>query len=202
MGGYEGLMTYFEETNNKNNDVTILLNSIKVGVERATNIVKSLNQFSRDNNIFTENCDIHSIIDNCLVMLHNQLKNRIEIEKKYTNETFLILGNIGKLHQVFTNILSNACQAINDKGNINISTNILNNNAIIEIKDNGSGICEKNLSKITDPFYTTKEPGKGTGLGLYLSYTIIQEHKGLLNIKSKINTGTTVTISFPLKKEL
>jgi len=203
MGGYVGLKEFFTESKLQiSEDTQFLLDSIKLGIDRASSIVKGLNQFSRDNDTFNEDCEINSIMDNCLVILQHQLKNRININKNYDSDTLNIKGNVGKLHQVFINILTNASQAIDDKGIINISTKIIKNKAVIEISDNGSGISKDNISKITDPFFTTKDPGKGTGLGLALTYKIIQEHKGELNFKSQINKGTTVKIILPLEKTL
>jgi len=101
------------------------------------------------------------------------------------------------LHQVFLNILSNAEQSIKEKGIITISTEINNKFAVISIEDNGEGISNDNLSKITDPFFTTKEPGKGAGLGLSIVYQIIEEQKGTIEFKSKIGKGTKVIIKLP-----
>jgi signal transduction histidine kinase len=130
-------------------------------------------------------------------MLNNQLKDRIEVQKKFTNEAFKVYGNVGKLHQVFINILSNSIQAIDKNGSISISTYKQKKTIVIEIVDSGSGISKENLSKITDPFFTTKDPGKGTGLGLSIAYSIIQDHKGTIEFQSEINSGTTVIISLP-----
>lgn len=200
MGAYVGLENYFEENNILGDEnILYLLNSLKEGIERAAAIVQGLNQFSRDSKSNNEECNLHSIIDNCLVMLNNQLKHRVEVKKNYLHEDLLISGNVGKLHQVFINILSNALQSISEKGLISIRTQYYNNSAIIEISDNGSGISEKDLPKITDPFFTTKDPGKGTGLGLSITYNIISEHSGKLEFDSIIEKGTTVKITLPLK---
>jgi PAS domain S-box-containing protein len=199
MGGYVGLEKHFAENNQLDDPKIIqILNSIKTGVNRATNIVNSLNQFSRSRNTLDEICNIQEIIDNCLLMLNNQLKNRIEVIKDYKLQLPYIKGNVGKLHQVFVNILTNVSQSISGKGFITIKTTTLENTAIIEVIDSGCGISQENLNKITDPFFTTKEPGKGTGLGLSITYAIIQEHKGKLHFISELDKGTTVKITFPL----
>jgi len=83
MGGYHGIQDYLSTTKIENTNVPLFLDSIKTGIDKVTNIVKGLNQFSRDNKVLNEACDIHSIIDNCLTMLHNQQKNKIKIDKKY-----------------------------------------------------------------------------------------------------------------------
>jgi len=111
------------------------------------------------------------------------------------------LGNCGQLHQVFINILVNACQAIENKGIITIRTENNNDFASIRITDTGCGISEENLPKITDPFFTTKEPGKGTGLGLSITYNIIQAHGGKINFQSEVGVGTSVLITLPTRHQ-
>jgi len=128
--------------------------------------------------------------------LNNQLKDRIEVKKCFTNEA-KVFGNVGKLHQVFINILSNSIQAIEKDGEISITTYKQKNNIIIETSDTGVGISNINLTKITDPFYTTKDPGKGTGLGLSIAYSIIKDHSGTIEFQSLLNEGTIVKITLP-----
>ncbi|WP_020528377.1 sensor histidine kinase [Flexithrix dorotheae] len=175
-----------------------LFEVIKKGVSRTAAIVKSLNHFSRRNDLQKENCDIHLIIQNCLILLRNQLKNRIEVEKNYAKENLEITGNEGRLHQAILNILVNAYQAIEGKGKIMVESKVLENNAVISFKDTGCGIKPENLLVITDPFFTTKEVGKGTGLGLAITKKIIEEHDGIIEFQSKENQGTTVIITFPI----
>jgi PAS domain S-box-containing protein len=199
-GAYSALKEYFNDNNiEQDNYIPVLLNGIQTGIERAASIVQGLNQFSRDKNDLDENCDIHSILDNCLLMLNYELKDRIKLEKNYSPNLPRIIGNIGKLHQVFINILSNALQAISAEGFIKIKTHSTENSIQIEIEDSGCGISIENISKIMDPFFTTKDPDKGTGLGLSISYSIIKEHNGSINFVSEINKGTTVYIEFPTK---
>lgn len=195
MGGCEGLKQYFAE--NESNDeehVSTMLNAIETGVERAGDIVKGLNQFSRDNEEKDEDCDIHAIIDNCLVIIHSQIKEDIIIEKKYDPDVPQVKGNVGKLHQVFMNVITNANQAIEGHGKIVINTRKNKEGIIVEVSDTGLGMDEEILSKITDPFFTTKEPGKGTGLGLTIAYSIIKDHGGKMEFISDPGKGTVVRI--------
>ena len=196
-GAYVGLNDYYSNNNLKNEDITFLLESIKVGLDKTKNIVDGLNQFSRTNESFDEMCNIHNIIDNCLTILSNQYKYKVDISKAYKATDFKILGNNGRLHQVFNNVLRNAIQAIDESGIINISTINEDGFIVIYIEDNGQGISKKNLELITDPFFTTKDPGEGTGLGLSISYSIVQEHNGFLTFDSELQKGTTVTLKFP-----
>lgn len=201
LGGYTGLANFFKENDQfKDDTVSLLLDSIFTGVNRASEIVNGLSQFSRSNAASDEKCFINEIVENCLVMLENKIKHRIEIEKDLTNDLAIVLGNVGELHQVFLNILSNAEQAIGENGKVKIKTNVQKDKVNIEITDTGHGIAEENIKKITDPFFTTKDPGKGTGLGLSITYKIIREHSGTLKYRSKLNTGTTAIIQLPLMK--
>ncbi len=200
-GGIFGLEQYFDENLKEHkNEVAPLIEGVNVGIERAANIVTSLNHYSRQDNSNVSECDIHSIIDNSLIMLRNQIVNNIDIKKDYTDKTYSLLANEGKLHQAMLNILSNAVQAIDDKGTINIETTISKNNIAIFISDTGCGITAENMPKILDPFFTTKEAGQGKGLGLSITYNIIKEHNGSIKIDSKVGHGTTVKITLPLNE--
>lgn len=199
QGGVFGIEQYLEENMTEHKEeLAPLIDGINTGIIRAANIVTSLNHYSRKNDLKKEECDIHSIIDNCFVILRNQTVNRIEIEKNYTTESHKLLGNEGKLHQVMLNILSNAVQAIDNKGLISINTKIIESNLVITIADTGCGISRENLSKIMDPFFTTKDPGKGTGLGLSITYNILEEHSGSIDFISSEGKGTKVLIKLPI----
>jgi len=178
--------------------INVLLNNMQTGIERITEIVKSLRTFARVEENELKFSNVHELIDTTLVMLHNQYKNRIEIVKEYG---FVNSINCypGKLSQVFMNILSNAIQAIPDKGTITINTHTDKEGKFmyISIKDTGMGIPENIREKIFEPFFTTKEAGKGTGLGLSITYGIIQQHNGEIEVKSKVGVGTEFIIKLP-----
>lgn len=200
-GGIFGLEQYFDENLKEHKEeVSPLIEGINTGVERAANIVTSLNHYSRRDDSKLIECDIHSIIGNCLVMLRNQIINRIDIKKNYTPKLHSLYGNEGKLHQAMLNILSNAVQAIDDKGIINIKTNVSKQKITILVSDTGCGISAKNMPKIFDPFFTTKEAGKGTGLGLSITFNILEEHNGAIEVESSVGHGATVKITLPLNK--
>jgi len=199
-GGVLGIENYLKEIlPNHVEKVAPLIDAINLGVTRAADIVKSLNRFSRQTESSIEVCDIHAIINNCLLMLNNQIKNRINIEKHFTETKFELLGNEGKLHQVVLNALTNAIHAISDHGEIVISTELKRNKIQLSIKDNGVGIDKEIIGKIFDPFFTTKDPGKGTGLGLAISYQIIQSFKGKIEMHSEKGKGSTIIITLPVK---
>ena len=201
QGGINGVEIYLEENFDKNHlsEIAPLLNGMKEGIKRAARIVTSLGHFSRIDKSNTEKCDIHDIIDNCLVILKNKLKNKVDIKRNYTKTSFVLKGNEGRLHQAILNILSNADQAIENKGTIKISTIIEEQNILVSVNDSGSGISKDIISRISDPFFTTKEVGKGTGLGLAITYKIIEEHKGTIKYLSEEGKGTEVIILLPIK---
>jgi len=199
QGGVVALENYLQENyQNNTKETTTLFNAINTGVERVSKIVNSLGRFSRQSGTNDELCDIHFILDNCLVMLQNTIKYKASITKQYTTQPFRLLANEGKLHQAFLNIISNAAQAIEKNGEITITTSVENNLLTISVKDTGKGIKQEYLGKIFDPFFTTKDPGKGTGLGLAITYKIIKELGGNISAESNENTGTTMIIELPV----
>jgi len=173
------------------------IGAVNEGVVRASGIVKSLSHFSRQSTKMNEQCSIHGIIDNCLSILHNNIKYKAEVIKQYHEDDIMIIGNEGKLHQAFLNLLANAEQSIEKNGVIKIWTRVNNRLIQVGIKDNGIGIDDYNISRIHDPFFTTKAPGDGTGLGLAITYQILEEHHGLIDVQSEKGIGTEFIISFP-----
>ena len=177
-----------------------LLLKVRRQAERATNIVNNLLNFSRtgDASEFTE-LDISRVLDDTLQLLEPQLRgNRIEIVRDYDPDSPVVFGNAGKLQQVFTNLLLNAKDAIPAGGSIRISTIPAEDHSLtIEVSDSGMGIAPENVAKIYDPFYTTKGVGRGTGLGLAVSYGIVQEHSGHISVESNPGRGTAFRITLP-----
>ncbi len=200
-GGILAIENYFNENPRENAQlINPYINAINVGVSRASEIVNSLNHYSRRDDLPQVNCNIHAIIDNCLVMLRSQLKNKVEINKQFTEKYCSIFGNEGKLHQAILNIISNAEQSIENKGTIEIETEVIKNQLTLSITDTGCGISKENLQKIFDPFFTSKDPGKGTGLGLAITYNIIHEHLGTIEFESQQGKGTKAIIKLPINK--
>jgi PAS domain S-box-containing protein len=199
-GGISALKRYIDENvHGHNNEINHLIEIVDIGVKRATDIVSSLSHYSRRDDKMNVNCNINLIIDNCLLMLNNQIKNRVTIEKDYFSMPVKFMCNEGKMHQAILNILTNSIQSISKKGTIKVSTKIDNNYLLLSFIDSGCGIPNEVLSRVTDPFFTTKDPGKGTGLGLSITQNIVEEHNGSLEIISEVNKGTTVKILLPIK---
>jgi two-component system, NtrC family, sensor kinase len=177
-----------------------LLQKVRTQAERATNIVNNLLNFSRTGSAeeFGE-IDVARVLDDTLQLLEPQLRrSQIEIVRNYDDDAPEAYGNAGKLQQVFTNLILNARDAIPDGGRITISTGVADDGSLVaEISDTGIGIAPENVAKIYDPFYTTKGVGQGTGLGLAVSYGIIQEHAGRISVESEPGQGTTFRITLP-----
>jgi len=178
------------------------LRVIRIGMDRARNIVNHLMRFSRKNSEGFKMDKIHGGIDSSLVLLQNELNLRnIRLERKFcdTNEVYC---NLAELNQVFFNIIHNAIDAIGQDGIITIKTWTSDGQFYISIEDTGTGIDPKNLDQIFDPFFTTKPVGKGTGLGLSTSYNIIRDHGGEIEGKNNPAKGATFTINIPINKTL
>jgi len=178
-------------------DVEELLSDSIEGTQRIAEIVRNLKEYSHTDQEAIRESDINSCIETTLKMVNNNLKYKCEINKDL-QALPLIRCNPGKLNQVFTNLIINAGQAINEHGTINIKTTTANDHILILISDNGKGIPEENINKLFDPFFTTKAVGEGTGLGLSISYGIIKEHGGTITVDSTPYKVTTFTISLPI----
>ncbi len=176
-----------------------IIKDIKIGADRTAEIVKGLRSFSRIDKGEMKYADIHEGIDMTLILLKNNYKNHIQIVKNYDESLTKLKCYPGKMNQVFLNLLSNAIDAIPDKGTIWITTKKEENNAIIIVKDDGSGISKEAQVKLYDPFFTTKPVGQGIGLGLSISYGIIKEHNGEIKVNSKPGQGSEFLIILPLE---
>ncbi|MBD0369312.1 MAG: PAS domain S-box protein [Pyrinomonadaceae bacterium] len=176
-----------------------LLQKVRRQADRASNIVNNLLNFSRTGSAteFAE-VDVHRVLDDTLQLLEPQLRrSQIEIEREYQEELPHVYGNAGKLQQVFTNLLLNARDAIPEGGRITLKTSLADSDVQIEVIDTGIGIAPENIAKIYDPFFTTKGVGRGTGLGLAVTYGIVQEHDGHIAVRSAPGHGTTFRITLP-----
>ncbi len=168
---------------------------------RAAEIANGLLNFSRTSTTEFRSTDLNQVVRDTLSLLEHQFKTaQILVELELADELPSIHGNPGKLQQVFLNLLLNAKDAMPGGGRLRITT-LVNGHVEAVISDSGSGIAPEHLKRIYDPFFTTKNlPGdrRGTGLGLSVSYGIIQEHAGKIHVESAIGAGTTFHLEFPL----
>ena len=192
------------QENGVSNDLIKDLGTISKYAHRISKIVEDLAIFSRttySESDFTR-IDINDVLTDVFFLVEQKIKGKkIRLIKKLFPESLFIMGNSGRLEQVFINIIDNAIHAISGNGSITVSTRAETKSIQTEISDSGSGIPQEHLNKIYDPFFSTKEIGKGTGLGLPISQAIIADHNASIDVGSQINKGTTFTITFPKASE-
>ena len=167
--------------------------------ERAAGIIKNLLDFSRnETSVFTD-LQITDVIEKALKLVKNQtLLANIQVNIDFSKELPMIRGNFRNLEQVFLNLLINAIQAMPSGGMITLKAAKESKEYIrIDIQDSGIGIKPENLEYIFEPFYTTKEVGQGTGLGLAVTYALVKKHGGYLEVQSQVNIGTKFSIYLP-----
>jgi signal transduction histidine kinase/PAS domain-containing protein len=181
-------------------DIKEINQSVAEGIDRSVAIINSLKLYSRDSGDKKVMYSLESAVESTLVILKHRIKDSINVLFEFDGIPE-IMCIPGKINQVLMNIISNAIDAVEDKGKITISTKHVpaEGKVSVTIKDNGVGIDEMVLGSIFDPFFTTKGVGKGTGLGLYISYGIIEMHNGKISVESEKGKGTIFTLSFPIK---
>jgi len=191
----------FKENEKLIEDIDVL----KKQIAKMKNIILQLSDFSKTENNFVYT-DINRLIENVLSFTETYIrKHNIIIEKEYASDLPLVFINQSQIEQVMLNLLTNAVDAIKPKnsGKISIKTYCVNSKEVhISITDDGIGIKEEELSKIFEPFYTTKKVGEGIGLGLYVSYNIIKAHKGSIKVSSEENKGSCFTVMLPIKPNM
>ena len=169
---------------------------IRSGNERVGSIVKRLKSFARLDEAELKRVDIHEGIDDTLSLLVNELADRITVTVEYGKIPPLACFP-GQLNQVFLNLLINASRAIDNTGEIKITTGLKHDQVFIRIEDTGCGIPPDKLDKVFDPGFTTKARGVGTGLGLSICYKIIQQHRGDIKVSSEVGRGSAFTVILP-----
>ncbi len=174
------------------------------GVERVTNIVKAMKEFAHPDTIEQSPSDLNHALRTTLLVASNEYKYLAKIHTHFA-ELPHVMCNVGELNQVFLNLIVNAAHAIQEagkdlhSGEIRISTAVAGEAAIVRISDNGCGVPEENLSKLYDPFFTTKEVGRGTGQGLAITRSIlVDKHGGDISVQSKVGVGTEFTLRLPI----
>lgn len=190
-------------------EINHLLKGIHEGSSRTAEIVKGLRIFSRVDENDLKRADMNEGIDSTLIIVNNLLNSTISIVKDYTEPLPLIECYAGKLNQVFLNILSNSIHAIRKQhgeksaaGVISIATKAFDDYITVEFSDNGTGMDEQTMHKIYEPFFTTKDVGEGTGLGMSIVYNTIKKHNGIITLKSELGVGSTFIIRLPIIHEL
>ncbi len=182
--------------------IPILLEDMAQGANRIKAIVDGLRKFAkRDDGVLDDEVDLNEIIQSCLRLVSNQIGRKAKVKLELDGTIPKVKGNFQRLEQVVVNILINASQAIEKRiGAITVRTSYLEkeNENLLRISDDGKGIDGKTMKHIFDPFFTTKRNQGGTGLGLSIAYGIIKEHKGRIEVESKVGSGTTFSIYIPV----
>jgi len=179
------------------NDIEAVIKSCQEGTGRVSKIIKDLGSYAHQDNEKMEPVNIDELINKSLVLVANELKYKVELITQLEASS-VIFGYPQKLQQVFINLLVNASHAIESSGKVWITSKLVDSEVNISIRDNGHGISSENMKKLFDPFFTTKPVGKGTGLGLHIVSSILEEHNGHITVSSTLGQGTEFILHLPL----
>jgi signal transduction histidine kinase len=178
-------------------DIIELLAESADGLDRVKQIVQDLKDFARAGESVWQDADLHRGLDSTLNVVWNELKYKAKVHKEYADLP-LVRCVPAQINQVFMNIMINAAHAIEGMGEITLKTGTAGDEVWISVTDTGKGMPEAIRKRIFEPFFTTKPVGQGTGLGLSLAYSIIQKHKGHIEVESTEGVGTTFKIYLPI----
>lgn len=204
---------YFLKMQKKNQvisdeDLRTMANDITANVERATGIIRHVRDFARQSEVKKSELNINHPIEDVFKVLGNQIKmHQIELGLDLSPDLPYIMADHNRLEQVFINLVTNAIDAMDEKAErpehkgyekrLDIQTRTENDNVIVTVADNGIGMSDDVKNKLFEPFFTTKKVGKGTGLGVSISYGIVKDYEGTIDINSRAGQGTTFKLIFP-----
>jgi two-component system NtrC family sensor kinase len=179
-----------------------LLRQIETQVERASSTVRNLLDFTRNDKPVFTTVSIPEVIRDTARLLGNEMKLAgVELSIIMDDELPSVTGDPRNIQQVFLNLMLNAIQAMPQGGKLVVKGAVMDGFVRVDVQDTGTGIPEEDLARVFDPFFTTKEPGMGTGLGLAVSYGIIETHRGKIHVESALGKGSTFSVHLPLKTE-
>ena len=183
-----------------NDPRTDVLQKIERQTFRAAKIVNGLLNLSRPGSPDSSgSVDINAVVSDVITLVEHQLESvNVKVRQELSTSSVVVRGVESKLQQVFLNLFLNARDAMLNGGWLTVISRSENGNAVVEVSDTGSGIPTENLSRIYDPFFTTKDVGQGTGLGLSVTYGVVQEHHGKIECESQLGHGTSFTLTFPM----
>ncbi|WP_028325841.1 sensor histidine kinase [Desulfatirhabdium butyrativorans] len=199
-GWMEDLLEEEEFKNSKNiEEFRQSIRKIEHHVERARKVVHGMLGYARKMEPRLEDVDVNDTLVQTIGLLDNYARNNaIEIHTDLQKDLPITAGDQAQMQQVFLNLISNAIDAIGKDGRIDVATELKGEQILVKIQDNGPGIPEDQMNRIFDPFFTTKESGKGTGLGLWVSYNIMEKMGGGISVQSQVGKGSTFIVTIPL----
>lgn len=189
-------------------DLKSMAHDIIANVDRATGIIKHVRHFARQSEVVKTMVNINAPIEDVFRLLGHQIKvHQIELDLNLAPDIPYIMADHNRLEQVFINLVTNAVDALDEKAEMPehagmtkrlwIQTRLQNRDIVVTVSDNGIGMSRKTREKLFEPFFTTKKIGKGTGLGVSISYGIIKDYNGTIDIESQVSRGTTFSLTFP-----
>jgi len=167
-------------------------------VERISDIIAGLKTFSHQGEADFRPLSIVDTVSAALKVVKNEVKYKHNVQHVMPDKDILVMGKLGQIQQVFVNLLVNAAQAMPDGGSIIIEYSMSRKECFIKVTDTGIGMSVDTQKQLFNPFYTTKSVGEGTGLGLSISYSILESHKGSIDVVSRLGKGSTFTVTLPL----
>jgi signal transduction histidine kinase len=184
-------------------EMDVLIHDAKVGAEKVRAIVSGLRLLSRPRNALPHPVDLGNLVQSAVDLVWNEIRHRAQLKRSLRPSTF-VEGDEGRLGQVFVNLIINAAQSIEpgsvDSNEIRVSVDVRDEWAVVEIGDTGGGIPPEVKARVFEPFFTTKDPGTGTGLGLAISRSIVEEHRGQIELEGAPGQGTVVRVVLPLRQ--
>lgn len=175
-----------------------LLDEVGNSAERISEIVKAVKDYSYLDQAPLQEVDVHEGLESTLVILKHKLKGGVRVTREYDKRLPHIEAYASELNQVWTNLIDNAIDAMNGQGELTLRTRAKDDSAVVEISDTGAGIPPDVQKRLFEPFFTTKPPGVGTGLGLHVTYNIVQKHRGTISVESKPG-ATTFRVTLPMR---
>jgi signal transduction histidine kinase len=175
-----------------------LLDELGAGAERLSEIVRAIKAYAYLDQAPIQDVDVHAGLENTLVILRHKLKDGVAVRREYAADLPRIEAYGSELNQVWTNLIDNAVDAMQGRGELTLRTYARDNQVIVEVADDGPGIPPEIQPRIFDPFFTTKPPGAGTGLGLHIAHSIVSRHRGRIRVASQPG-ATCFQITLPLQ---
>jgi signal transduction histidine kinase len=171
------------------------LSKMESEISRCSRIIRNLLDFARQTQPTLVPVDINQVLEKVLSLVGHQAQlQKVEVVKEFSPSLPNVVADFNQLQQVFTNLILNAIQAMPDGGRLTLNSLVVDSEVKVDVQDTGCGIPQENMVKLFTPFFTTKEEGKGVGLGLAVVHGIIERHRGRIKIQSKVGKGTTFSV--------